>query len=164
MKHPNSNNRKTNRRRFLSYLVGLAGLLLVGLVSVPMAALSLFPAFKRRKETWLDIGPLADVVLGDPTAFTYRYNNRDGYLDQLIRGTVYVVAENLQSFTVFSNICTHAGCAVRWEPDKQVFYCPCHNGMYNINGQVAAGPPPRPLDRFPYKVVGGRILIKIKGA
>ncbi len=28
------------------------------------------------------------------------------------------------------------------------FICPCHGGVYNFRGEVAGGPPVRPLDRF----------------
>ena len=34
-----------------------------------------------------------------------------------------------------------------------VYACPCHGGAYNSVGQVTAGPPVRPLDRFDWKVV-----------
>jgi Rieske Fe-S protein len=41
--------------------------------------------------------------------------------------------------------CTHEGCTVRYEARDQLIWCPCHNGRFDLNGRVLAGPPPRPL-------------------
>ena len=30
--------------------------------------------------------------------------------------------------------------------------CPCHGGIYNINGEYVAGPPPRDLYRYDFEV------------
>ena len=56
--------------------------------------------------------------------------------------------------------CTHAGCAVSWKADKNEFFCPCHAGRFDSNGEVLSGPPPRPLDRLPVEVVGGDYFIE----
>ena len=37
--------------------------------------------------------------------------------------------------------------------------CPCHGGVYYKDGTVAAGPPPRPLTKYPVRVNGGRVEI-----
>jgi len=40
------------------------------------------------------------------------------------------------------------GCPVRWVPASERFICPCHGGVYDLQGVRVGGPPPRPLDRF----------------
>lgn len=55
--------------------------------------------------------------------------------------------------------CTHLGCTVPWREDEDRFNCPCHGGIYNKQGEVLAGPPPRPLDIFPAEVVDGEIIL-----
>jgi len=50
----------------------------------------------------------------------------------------------------FNAICTHVDCTVRFRADSRDIYCSCHNGIYDVNGQVVSGPPPRPLT--PYTV------------
>ena len=60
---------------------------------------------------------------------------------------------------VISARCTHAGCPVAWKADKHEFFCACHNGYFDENGKVKAGPPPRPLDRVQAEVVNGEIYI-----
>ena len=44
--------------------------------------------------------------------------------------------------------CAHLGCPVRWVPASERFICPCHGGVYDLQGVRVGGPPPRPLDRF----------------
>jgi cytochrome b6-f complex iron-sulfur subunit len=43
--------------------------------------------------------------------------------------------------------CTHLGCTPNWWGDQNRFKCPCHGSNYTINGDVIAGPAPRPLWR-----------------
>ena len=35
-----------------------------------------------------------------------------------------------------------------YEKEHDRLWCNCHNGEYNMAGQVVAGPPPRPLKEF----------------
>ena len=48
----------------------------------------------------------------------------------------------------FSAVCTHLECTVQFKPDTAQIWCACHNGLYDLGGNVVAGPPPRPLERF----------------
>jgi cytochrome b6-f complex iron-sulfur subunit len=59
----------------------------------------------------------------------------------------------------FSAVCSHLGCIVQWEKDKQDFLCPCHAGHYSSNGDVTAGPPPKPLKKLPFSVADGNITV-----
>jgi quinol---cytochrome c reductase iron-sulfur subunit, bacillus type len=152
------------RRRFLAYLVGVLGAAIGAILAVPLAVFSIKPAFKRAKKQWLELGPVEDVAVGKPTPFPYRYHNFDGYLDNNVRGTAYAVTEDGRDFIVLSNVCTHAGCGVRWEEEKKGYFCPCHNGLFDKTGKVISGPPPRPLDRFRWKIEGGKLFIEMKEA
>ncbi len=55
--------------------------------------------------------------------------------------------------------CTHTGCVVKWNPDLREYLCPCHDGRFDENGNVIAGPPPLPLRSVPVLVSGDRILV-----
>ena len=35
-----------------------------------------------------------------------------------------------------------------------MIWCPCHNGMYDLNGAVVSGPPPKPLDEYVVRLRG----------
>lgn len=58
-----------------------------------------------------------------------------------------------------SAVCTHLGCIVQWEKDKQDFLCPCHAGRYSPDGAVLSGPPPRPLAKIAVSVANGKITV-----
>ncbi|MFN8015729.1 MAG: Rieske 2Fe-2S domain-containing protein [Acidimicrobiia bacterium] len=55
--------------------------------------------------------------------------------------------------------CPHLGCRVPWCETSQWFECPCHGSKYNRVGEKTGGPAPRGMDRFPFDVVGGKIVI-----
>jgi cytochrome b6-f complex iron-sulfur subunit len=70
-----------------------------------------------------------------------------------------VVRKQNGELVALSAVCTHLGCIVQWEKDRQDFLCPCHAGRYTADGMVTAGPPPRPLARLPFTVAGGIITV-----
>ena len=66
-----------------------------------------------------------------------------------------------------STVCTHLGCTVSWQKDKKEFYCPCHHGRFDKDGNVIAGPPPKPLDTYEVEIEGDNVFVffkDIKGA
>jgi menaquinol-cytochrome c reductase iron-sulfur subunit len=67
--------------------------------------------------------------------------------------------EGPDDFVALSYYCTHQGCAVRWLEGAQLFICPCHGGAFYRDGAVAAGPPPKPLERLPVRLRDGRVEI-----
>ena len=50
-----------------------------------------------------------------------------------------------EKFVAFGQKCTHLGCPVIYRRKKKDLYCPCHEGLFDLEGKVVAGPPPRPL-------------------
>jgi cytochrome b6-f complex iron-sulfur subunit len=59
----------------------------------------------------------------------------------------------------FSLVCSHLGCTVQWNPEKKTFYCPCHDGLFDAEGNVVSGPPPAPLDRLRVEVRGDKAVV-----
>jgi Rieske Fe-S protein len=57
--------------------------------------------------------------------------------------------------------CTHANCRYDWSDEGDRFKCACHDGQFALDGAVLAGPPPRPLNRWPNRVVGDTIEVDV---
>ena len=55
--------------------------------------------------------------------------------------------------------CTHSGCVVKWNADSRRYLCPCHDGKFDENGNVVAGPPTGPLRLMPVVVTETRIVV-----
>ena len=63
-----------------------------------------------------------------------------------------------KTFIAFSQKCTHLSCAVVPQPDKGRFYCPCHEGSFDIaTGAPIAGPPRRPLPKINVEIRSGAV-------
>jgi Rieske Fe-S protein len=77
---------------------------------------------------------------------------RPAFMDQKSEGfTEQERQELLNSINVLSNSCAHLGCPVRWLVNTEghgEFLCPCHGGIYDINGNWVGGPPPRGMYRY----------------
>ena len=56
--------------------------------------------------------------------------------------------------------CTHTGCEVRWSDEEQRYLCPCHDGAFDAEGKVVAGPPPRPLPTYPIRVTETEVWLE----
>ena len=48
----------------------------------------------------------------------------------------------------FTAVCAHLECTVQFKPDTSQIWCACHNGLYDLAGNVVSGPPPRGLERY----------------
>ena len=86
---------------------------------------------------------------------TYGQSLRPSFMDEKSDGFSDSEIEEIQnSLNVVSSSCAHLGCPVRWitREGEGEFLCPCHGGIYNINGEYVAGPPPRDLYRYDFEV------------
>ncbi|MFB0566917.1 MAG: ubiquinol-cytochrome c reductase iron-sulfur subunit [Candidatus Aminicenantaceae bacterium] len=63
----------------------------------------------------------------------------------------------------FSAICTHLTCTVIFESDTETLLCPCHNGRFDLGGNVVSGPPPSPLESYNVEIAGDDIVVSKKG-
>ncbi len=72
---------------------------------------------------------------------------------------VLLVRDAKGDFKAFSATCTHLDCTVQYRNDFGLIWCACHNGKYDLNGNVVSGPPPRPLDAFDVAVQGDDVIV-----
>lgn len=59
----------------------------------------------------------------------------------------------------YSAVCSHLNCTVQFNESKQLIWCACHNGYYDLNGHVVSGPPPRPLEEYVVHIRAEEVII-----
>lgn len=55
------------------------------------------------------------------------------------------VVRNQNLIRVVSGVCTHLGCPVKWEPERERWECHCHGSVFNQEGVAIKGPARNPL-------------------
>ena len=55
--------------------------------------------------------------------------------------------------------CSHYGCRVEWQPDRRLYVCACHQGMFDPEGHPFSGPPTRPLRSIAVVQSGDAVLV-----
>lgn len=155
-----SEEKPINRRNFMSIAILAISGFISAAMGIPAIAYILGPALQNStKQDWTRLGATSKVELGTPTLFKARIERQAGWIVEEEKLSVYVLTDNGRDFAAMSNICTHLGCRVRWISDRQQFFCPCHDGVFDKEGNVVSGPPPRPLDRYEVKVDGDQLSV-----
>jgi Rieske Fe-S protein len=138
-----------SRNEFVKFTVGVLGAIMGAVVGLPAVGYLLSPALKTQKtDAWVPVGPLENYPIGVPTPFTFTRTKVNGWEKTVNSYGVYVLRKNESEVLVLSNVCTHLSCRVTWHEDRQQYICPCHDAQFTIDGAVAGGPPPRPLDQY----------------
>lgn len=140
---------------------------------------------------WHELGSIFEIPSGEPKLYRVEfpqnqtYNGegpilgkgaiieavlvswRDGELPSTLEGrgqgrlSTSEIEELTPQLNVMSNHCAHLGCPVRWFRDRGELLCPCHGGIYDINGGLIAGPPPQGLYYYAFEVrEDGGIYVK----
>jgi Rieske Fe-S protein len=150
---------KPSRRDFLlAFGVGLnavAG----ALVGIPILGYVLATFAKKYDLRRISLGPISTFPEGTTRLATYKnpYSRPwDGEMDDIPCWVRHIAGDKFQ---VFAINCTHLGCPVRWFAESKFFMCPCHGGAYYEDGSHAAGPPPRGLYTYEYKVENGELIL-----
>lgn len=159
-----SETKELSRRNFMQTAIwGIGGLIGIGF-GVPAVAYVVGPSLKKQQsQTWMRLGATSKVELGTPTLFTFTIQSQTGWIVNAQEVSVYVLSTDGRTYIAMSNICTHLGCHIRWITEQNHFFCPCHNGVFDISGNVVSGPPPRPLNRFDVKVDQGELFVLVGG-
>lgn len=151
-----------SRRGFVAGVVALIGGLISAVIGLPAIGYLIAPALKRSQaDEWVPLGTVEDLPEGVPTLFTFTRTRQVGWERNATSYGMYAIKHGEGEYTVFSNVCTHLSCRVTWQEDRDIFFCPCHDGRFGKDGEVLAGPPPRPLDEFEYRVQEGTLEIHL---
>lgn len=141
---------KNNTRRDFLQRFGVVGVFIMSMIFFWRdIILYLFP--KQKKKTY------------HKYLITKKNEMQIGEARQLKLGNVPVFIVRLETgYKVYSGVCTHLGCIVKWKTDKQQFHCPCHNGYFDITGRVISGPPPKPLEEYKVEETGNLVYIYVE--
>ena len=150
-----------NRRDFFKIVTALIGTLMGTIIGVPAIGFLISPALRAKEtEAWVPLGPLSKYPIGVPRLFSFTRSQINGWEKTVTSYGVFVIRKDENQIRALSNICTHLGCRVSWHADIQNYVSPCHNGHFDIVGNVVSGPPPRPLDEFVTKIEDGKLYIQ----
>jgi len=151
----------TRRRLLMAVSIG-AGALAAVAAGVPLLGFFISPMLRKYPAVWRDVGPLDQFKQGATVQVNLVTSGGLPWDGPAQRVAAWLRRNNEENFTVYSSKCTHLGCPVRWIPSAELFMCPCHGGVYFKDGDVAAGPPPQPLQQFPVRVQDGRVQVQWK--
>lgn len=136
-----------SRRTFLKLLLKGGGFALVGATLYPVGRY-LWPPRGTEGTVSSVIAAAAGEVPAN-AAKIFRFGNRPGILIHTPQG----------GFKAFSAVCTHLGCTVQYDDQASVISCACHNGKFDLDGQVISGPPPKPLEAYQVNARGDEIVV-----
>ena len=71
-----------------------------------------------------------------------------------------IVIHTPDGYRALSATCTHLGCILFWNEQREVIACPCHEAYFNTNGAVISGPPPSPLATYRVQVEDDQIYVE----
>jgi menaquinol-cytochrome c reductase iron-sulfur subunit len=130
-------------------------------MGIPALLYAMAPALRNQESMeWQPLGPLNQVeASSQPVPMTMTHRTVTGWKQVDKKETIFVQRLPDGTLLAQSSVCTHLGCIVHWEATTQHFACPCHGGVYDRMGNVIAGPPPRPLDRYEVKVENGLVEV-----
>ncbi len=151
---------KLDRRTFLGRVTLGASAAIAGIVGFPIVAYLFAPLFARATPAFVEVGRLADFKDGETQLVHFRDPSPLAWAGQTAETALWVRRRSEADFQVFNVNCTHLGCPVDWRASAKLFFCPCHGGVYNEDGSVAGGPPPRALFEREWRIEGDRLLVR----
>lgn len=157
-----SNNR-VSRRQFLNYtLTGVGGFMAAGML-MPMVRFAIDPVLQKAEGgDFIPTDKKVAELNEEPVRVDFSFEQVDGWYTSDVTSFVWVYKEG-DKIIALSPICKHLGCTVSWagSPDEpEQFFCPCHAGRYEKNGNNIKGTPPLgPLDEFEAREKDGLLEI-----
>ncbi len=149
----------TGRRRFLTWFSVASGGLIGAMLGIPIVGYLLGPLIAKAPQQWRDVGAVSDFQPGQTKVVTFENTSPLAWSGQTAQTAAYLRRQGEDRFTALAIYCTHLGCPVNWQPDPELFLCPCHGGVYYADGSVAAGPPPHALYHYETRVANGKVQL-----
>ena len=135
------------RRRFLDRLLG-GSLATLAIAYVGGVLAYLAPAKKSTADADQPVDAGEAAALAEGQALVVQKGD-----------TPVIVVHTKDDFVALSAVCTHLGCIVAWDDERQQIHCPCHGAAFDLRGNVVSGPPPSPLPAMAVQVRDGHIWV-----
>jgi cytochrome b6-f complex iron-sulfur subunit len=135
--------REPSRRSFLNWFLGTTLGALAAAVVYPVARFLSPPAEAEASARQVEAGRSNDP----------EFLERGFKIVQFGSEPVIVLRAAEDDFRAFAATCTHLSCIVEYRKSVGLLWCNCHNGQFDLQGRVVAGPPPRPLTAFQVHLV-----------
>lgn len=149
-----------DRRTVLASAATVGSVIVAGLLGIPTALAVFTPALRRSRQRWRVVGPVRRFQSGSVQLAVVPINRGD-WAHSLDQKSVYVWKQSDGQFVVYSRNCTDLGCPVNFDRGSECFLCPCHGGIFNLEGRPLAGPPKDPLYRYAVRVRGEQLEIDL---
>ena len=141
---------EAGRRRFLTVLSrAFLGLWALGGAAVVGAYLRPPERRERVAERLVRVGLLEYLRIGE---------------GRLVRHGVtpfYVVRLDASRVVALSAVCTHVRCILGFDRERRALVCPCHDGRFDLAGNVLSGPPPKPVPGYAVSVRAGEVFVHL---
>jgi Rieske Fe-S protein len=131
-----------DRRTFLDVLLATGFVSTAIAIAYPVSRFLIPPAGGEPATASVVAGRASTLRPNSATIF--KFGSKPGIVVRTIEGDV----------RAFSAVCTHLDCTVQFKAETSQLWCACHNGTYDLGGNVVSGPPPRGLEKFVVNVRG----------
>ncbi len=136
-----------SRRSLVSWLLG--GGITASLVSF------LFPALRFMNPPEAAEPAVHEAAAGKIDEFPVN----SGKIIRFGNQPVLLLRPEEQDWRAFFGTCTHLNCTVQYQESSRQIWCACHNGLFDLNGRVVSGPPPRALEQLEVKIRGDDVIV-----
>lgn len=148
---PEADEEGFSRRGFVKVALGGVGLAYAAAIGYPI-----YRYLNSPVEASIQMAAVKEVTLPDAnklpqgSALMFKFGARPAML----------IHHKDDSWVSLDAVCTHMGCTVAYDPNKDMVHCACHGGVYDAKtGENISGPPPRPLTKYVVAVNDGNVLV-----
>jgi cytochrome b6-f complex iron-sulfur subunit len=131
-----------DRRSFLDALLAVGFVSTAAAIAYPVGRF-LVPPESGEPATQSVVAVRAGALRPNSAAI-FKFGSRPGIVVRTADGEV----------RAFSAVCSHLDCTVQFRAETTQLWCACHNGTYDLGGNVVSGPPPRALEKFTVNLRG----------
>lgn len=144
------NGETADRRQFLKWLSG--GFLSLWALGGAGALAAYLKAPERNEasaERMVSVGRLEELRVGEARLIQHGIT------------PFYVLRLDATRVVALSAVCSHMRCILTFDRERKGLRCPCHDGRFDLNGNVVSGLPQRALPRYEVQTRAGELFVRV---